>query len=116
MPMGLWTSRPSLAISFPLALADTRSFRSVRAGRLWNGDRHTLDCGQSDITESAHGLNDWGVKNEYLAFNAVEACATRDMSYALKLESSHQRFRPARPLTNGHLAGRAGEPLACYVS
>lgn len=66
-----------------------------------------LDCGQSDIP-NAHGLNGWGVKNEYLAFNAVKACATKDMAYAAKLEEAVTAGFDCPSVDNEHLSGRAG--------
>jgi hypothetical protein len=66
-----------------------------------------LDCGQHEIL-SAAGLNGWGVKNEYLAYNAIKASATKDMQYVYKLRDSVAHGFECPEADNEHLSGRAG--------
>ena len=105
-PVGLWTGPTSIAYLF-LWLSQTHPELVVEGKTPTEWCNAYLDCGQSDIPD-ASGLNGWGVKNEYLAFNTVMACVTKDMKYVSKLEEAVSTGFDCPPLDNEHLAGRAG--------
>lgn len=67
-----------------------------------------LDCG-SDKLSHADGLAGWGIRNEFLAYNAVKAAATKDYSAVTKLVNAITvECGNCPPADNEFLAGRAG--------
>ncbi|KAH8893442.1 hypothetical protein GQ53DRAFT_114910 [Thozetella sp. PMI_491] len=105
-PVGLWTGPTALAYLF-LWLSQTHPDLVVEGRTPIEWCNAYLDCGQSDIT-SAHDLNGWAVKNEYLAFNTVKACVTKDLAYVTKVEEALRTGYDCPDVDNEHLVGRAG--------
>jgi hypothetical protein len=105
-PQGLWTGPTSLAYLF-LWLSHTHPNLEIDGKLPIDWCHAYLDCGQQDIP-SAAGLNGWGVKNEYLAYNTVKASATKDIQYVFKLRDAVANGFECPELDNEHLSGRAG--------
>ncbi|KAI1322313.1 hypothetical protein F5Y16DRAFT_416145 [Xylariaceae sp. FL0255] len=107
-PMGLWTGPTSLAYLL-LWLSKTHPDLTVESRQPLEWCTAYLECGQADIP-GPKGLNGWGVKNEYLAFHTVRACATQNMDDVAKVKAAVEgdlvEVCPA--VDNEHLSGRAG--------
>ena len=104
--VGLWTGPTSIAYLF-LWLADIYPDFIIEGHSPAQWCQRYLDCGSEDLTGAAD-LNGWGVKNEYLAYNAVKAAATRDMTCVDRLEAAISSGFECPPVDNEHLSGRAG--------
>ena len=105
-PQGLWTGPTSLAYLF-LWLSRTHPDLHIDGKSPTAWCHAYLECGQQDIP-SAAGLNGWGVKNEYLAYNAVKAAATKDLQCVYKLRDAIVNGFECPDADNEHLSGRAG--------
>ncbi|KAI0129193.1 hypothetical protein BJ170DRAFT_363211 [Xylariales sp. AK1849] len=105
-PLGLWTGPTALAYLF-LWLSQTHPDLKIEGESPTHWCHAYLDCGQSDIP-NAQDLNGWGVKNEYLAFQTVKACATKDVEDVARLEEAVTHNFNCPPVDNEHLSGRAG--------
>lgn len=105
-PIGLWTGPTSLAYLF-LWVSKIYPQLAVEDNTALDWCMKYLDCGSEDIP-SAKDLNGWGVKNEYLAYNAVKAAATQDMRYVTKLCDAITHEFGCSDVDNEFLSGRAG--------
>lgn len=105
-PVGLWTGPTAIAYLF-LWLAETHPDLEIEGAVPQQWCTRYLDLGSEDL-ENAHGLNGWGVKNEYLAYNTVKAAATQDRKYAAKVFNTVLNDYHCPDVDNEHLAGRAG--------
>lgn len=105
-PMGLWTGPTSIAYLF-LWLADTHPDLTVEGASPRQWCFRYLDCGSSELP-GPHGLNDWGIKNEYLAYNVVQAAVSGSESCVRKVVDAICTSFDCPPADNEHLSGRAG--------
>lgn len=105
-PVGLWTGPTAIAYLF-LWLAETHPELEIEGAVPHEWCARYLDLGSEDL-ESPHGLNGWGVKNEYLAYNTVKAAASKDSNYAAKVFNTILNDYHCPDVDNEHLAGRAG--------
>lgn len=105
-PMGLWTGPTSIAYLF-LWLNDTYPDLTVEGATPQQWCHRYLDCGSSDLP-GPHGLNGWGVKNEYLAYNAVLAALSGNDSCVGKVVDAVRSQFDCPSADNEHLSGRAG--------
>ncbi|KAJ6000975.1 hypothetical protein N7481_001384 [Penicillium waksmanii] len=102
---GLWTGSTSIAYLF-LWLAETHPNLSINDRLPIDWCHGYLDCG-SDVLSSAQGLNGWGIKNEYLAYNTVKAAVTQDDRYVSKVIKAIKKDFDCPVVDNEHLSGRA---------
>lgn len=105
-PIGLWTGPTSIAYVF-LWLSRSHPDLVIEGHSPDQWCTKYLDCGSGDIL-NAQELNGWGVKNEYLAYNAVKAAATQDMAYVSKLCDAITSDFGCSAVDNEYLSGRAG--------
>jgi hypothetical protein len=105
-PQGLWTGPTSIAYLF-LWLAETHPDMIIQDRLPLEWCNRYLDCG-SDELSSAQGLNGWGIKNEYLAYNTVKAAATRGNRYVSNVVDVIKNHFDCPAVDNEHLSGRAG--------
>lgn len=105
-PIGLWTGPTAIAYAF-LWVSRFHPELSINGDTPIQWCMKYLDCGSEEIT-SPKGLNGWGVKNEYLAYNAVKAAATQDTRYVDKFTSALANDFECPDVDNEHLSGRAG--------
>ncbi|KAK2592848.1 hypothetical protein QQS21_009451 [Conoideocrella luteorostrata] len=105
-PIGLWTGPTSIAYLF-FRLSETHPNIQVDGQGPVEWCSKYLDCGSQDIPD-AHGLNGWGVKNEYLAYNTVKAVAAQSSLHALKVTQTILGDYHCPESDDEHLSGRAG--------
>jgi len=104
-PRGLWTGPTSIAYLF-LWLAYFNPDEDYEGASAMAWCELYLDCGQNVIPLE---YNESGIKNEYLAWSALNACVTRSHEAVMRLLQGiilAQRF--TRADYNEYLSGRAG--------
>jgi hypothetical protein len=106
--MGVWSGPTSLAYLF-LKLSETHPDLKIEGKPAQDWCNAYLECGQDKIASTKEGdQSGWGIANEYLAFNTVKACATKDLAYVSKVEDGVTNGFDCLPEDNEVLAGRAG--------
>lgn len=105
-PIGFWTGPTSIAYLF-LRLAGTHPNLVVEGFTPTYWCNTYLKCGSEDL-ESAQDLRGWGIRNEFLAYNAVKAAASGDLTYVDRLETAITDNYQCPDVDNEHWSGRAG--------
>ncbi|KAH8819353.1 hypothetical protein F5884DRAFT_760322 [Xylogone sp. PMI_703] len=104
-PQGLWTGPSSIAYLF-FWLSKTHPDMLIKGKTPTDWCLAYLDCGSDMHPVAGNGI---GVKNEYMAFNAVKAIATKDIAAIenLKIAAAAANIEAAA-VDNEFLSGRAG--------
>jgi hypothetical protein len=104
--VGLWTGPTSLAYLF-FWVSNIYPELTVRGKSAAEWTQAYLACGSDSLTSPAE-LSGWGIRNEYLAYNAVKAVANKDLECVARLEAAVQSEFSCPEKDNEHWSGRAG--------